>query len=98
MYKEEENTFDNRVYQFEQDQKRVANAAAPKETVKQTKKTSIPPSSGNPYIQARHKILEEYPEWRRTEIATMEKTGDIDNRHYDDFVREVAILGDSLTK
>lgn len=95
MYKEEENYFDNRVYQFDHDQKRAANAAL-KKTAKQTKKTSILPSSGNPYIQARHKILEEYPEWRRVEIATMEKNGNTENRHYMDFVHAVAVLGDEI--
>jgi hypothetical protein len=92
MYKDE-NTLDNRVAQFERDQKTVS---VPKK--KGRRPTSLPPSSGNPYIQARHEVLSKYSEWRRNEIAVMEKTGNIDNRYYNDFVHEVAILGDKLSE
>lgn len=60
-------------------------------------KTDIPPSSTNPYIQARHQILSKYSEWRRNEIAEMEKTGNTDNRHYTDFTHDVMVLGDKLS-
>ena len=89
MYKEEENGITSRIAQFERDQKKSSPPAQ--------KKPSIAPTSSNPYLQARHKILAAYPEWRRNEMATMEKNGDFNSRHYDDFVHEVAVLGDSLT-
>jgi len=49
----------------------------------------------NPYLKARLKILSDYKEWRRNEILEMERTMNIDNPHYDSFVHEVAILGDT---
>jgi hypothetical protein len=90
----DENTLDNRIAQFERDQKVETTekvASAPK------KKSPTKPTPGNPYTQARIKVLEEYPEWRREEIAEMEKTGNINNRHYEDFVHTVTMLGDSLS-
>ena len=89
MRKEELNSIMSRIAQFERDQKKSSPPAQ--------KKTPLDPTSLNPYLLARLKILSDYPEWRRNEVATMEKTGDINNRHYDDFVHEVAILGDSLS-
>ena len=64
------------------------------------KKVSTPSpieTSSNPYVKARNKILQGYNEWRRREIAEMEKTGNVNNRFYNDFVHEVAVLGDSLS-
>jgi hypothetical protein len=92
MYKED-NDLQSRIAQFELDQKKNP-VPSPKP---KTKTPSSPPSSANPYLQARNKILADYSEWRRNEIAEMEKTGDINNRFYNDFVHEVAILGDSLS-
>jgi len=54
-------------------------------------------SSKNPYVRARIVILQKLPAWRRNEIAEMEKTGNIDNKFYEEFVHEVAILGDKLS-
>lgn len=54
-------------------------------------------SSKNPYIRARIMILQKLPTWRKKELAEMEKTGNINNKHYEEFVHEVAILGDSLS-
>lgn len=53
-------------------------------------------SSKNPYVRARIQILEKMPDWKKKEIAEMEKSGNIHNKFYDDFVHQVAILGDSL--
>jgi len=88
------NDINSRIQQFELDQKKTVKPApaGPKK-----KSSPIPPESQNPYIQARHKILSAYPEWRRNEIADMEKTGNTNNRFYTDFVHEVAVLGDSLS-
>lgn len=55
-------------------------------------------SSTNPYVRARIMILEKMPALRRNEIAEMEKTGNINNSHYEEFVHEVRKLGDSLEK
>lgn len=64
---------------------------------KSSKKETLPPTSTNPYLQARHNVLAKYPQWRREEVARLEKEGDINNRHYDDFIRDVAAEGDRLT-
>ena len=95
QYKEDENIFDNRVAQFERDQKKISVEEAPalKKTVKKAGSVAY---SGNPYMQARQKVLEGYPEWRRIEVATMEKTGDVNNRFYADFVQSVVTLGDEI--
>jgi hypothetical protein len=61
--------------------------------IDEKKKTSLI----NPYFRARIKILIKYPEWRRNEISALEKAGDLDNRHYLDFVKEVAAEGDKLS-
>lgn len=52
--------------------------------------------SKNPYIRARIQILEKMIGWKKKEIIEMEQTGNIHNKFYDDFVHQVAILGDSL--
>jgi putative SOS response-associated peptidase YedK len=61
------------------------------------KKTDLPPTNQNPYVQARHQILSKYPEWRRKEVAEMEKTGNLNNQFYDAFIKEVSVLGDKLS-
>ena len=73
----------------------------------EARKTQAPPApvqapqeksqSDNPYFQARMKILEKYPEWRRNEVKRMEKEGNLSNRFYDDFVSQVRELGDKLS-
>lgn len=54
-------------------------------------------NSNNPYIRARATVLKKYNQWRQKEIERMESSGDINNRYYDQFVREVRELGDSLS-
>jgi len=54
-------------------------------------------SSKNPYIRARIMVLKKYPQWRRNELRDMEQSGNINNKFYDEFVHEVAILGDTLS-
>ena len=70
--------------------------------VKKTSKTklsaALSTSSSNPYTKARAMVLEKLPEWRRKELARMEKTGDINNRFYQDFISEVSALGDQLSQ
>lgn len=72
--------------------KAVTGLAAPTK-----KKTDLPPSNQNPYVQARHQVLSKYPEWRRNEVAEMEKTGNLNNQFYDAFIKEVSVLGDKLS-
>lgn len=74
-----------------------AKKIVPKKDESQRLSNSLAASSKNPYVRARHQILMAYPEWRRKEIATLEKTGNTDDKHYKDFVHEVAILGDKLS-
>jgi len=66
-------------------------------TPEKAPKADIPPTSSNPYVQARHKVLQAYPQWRRNEVAEMEKTGNLDNQFYAAFVKEVSVLGDKLS-
>lgn len=54
-------------------------------------------SSKNPYIRARVMVLQKMPKWKRNEIHDMERTRNINNPHYEEFVHEVAILGDNLS-
>ena len=61
------------------------------------KKTNLPPIDQNPYIRARHQVLSKYPNWRRNEIAEMEKTGNLNNHFYDAFIKDVSDLGDKLS-
>lgn len=51
----------------------------------------------NPYYKARIQLLNGMTQWRRDEILAFEKSGDRDNRHYMDFVKEVASLGDTFS-
>jgi hypothetical protein len=54
-------------------------------------------SSKNPYLQARNQVLNKYPEWKRIELLRMEKDNKTDNYTYKEFVKEVRMLGDSLS-
>ncbi len=51
----------------------------------------------NPYVRARAQILKEMPFARRERIQEMERTGKIENDTYQEFVRLVRKLGDSLS-
>lgn len=53
--------------------------------------------SKNPYIRARLKVLHNLPAWRKAEIERMEKTGDTQNKYYQEFVKMVTDMGDSLS-
>lgn len=60
------------------------------------KKSPVATSMDNPFFRARIQILAKYPAWRKSEIERMERDNNKDNRYYDEFVREVAALGDTL--
>ena len=66
-------------------------------TPKTPNKTATPPPPINPYLQARTIVLNRLPRWKQSEIARMEESKDMDNYHYNDFIREVAEEGDKLS-
>lgn len=70
-----------------------ANTKPTSSCPKQVTKTT----SNNPYIIARETVLNGFEEWKRNEILTMEKEKNINNRWYNDFIKEVISVGDSLT-
>lgn len=76
----------------------MTEATPVKKTAKSKLSANIATSSSNPYTKARMMVLEKLPEWRRKELARMEKTGDINNRFYHDFISEVMTLGDQLSQ
>jgi len=64
---------------------------------KSAKKDIINTASINPYIKARIKVMGEYPKWKATEILEMEKSGNINNSKYMDFVKLVSQAGDVIS-
>ena len=72
--------------------------AAPAKTKSRTKAAEVTQSAkvseDNPYYQARQRVLKDLPEWRRKEVLEMESIGNINNRYYDDFVRQVIALAE----
>lgn len=87
-----ENTYKNRVAEFEQQQKQQPCSITQKV---QPKVAKCNPK--NPYLLAREKVMAGLPDWRRTEVLGMEARGDLDNSHYYQFVKMVAEEGDKLT-
>ena len=80
-----------------------AEAKAKKPMVPKAKKddslkldNSLAASSKNPYARARAQVLSKMAAWKRKEIEEMEKTGNLNNDRYKDFIAEVAKLGDTL--
>jgi len=86
-------TFENRVAKFEKDEKLRRDTAAlrAKYNASNTVKAA---DEQNPYLRARLQVLMKYPQWRRNEVLEMERTGHINNPHYDSFVHDVAVQGD----
>jgi hypothetical protein len=97
------NTYENRVAEFEKQQKYLNSKAKPAEPVsKEAIDAGIPATLDkrfvkNPYEIARDKTLLDMPEFRRKEILSMEKRGDTNNARYNEFTARVAKLGDSLS-
>jgi hypothetical protein len=60
------------------------------------KEITIDPST-NPYEQARKAVLSKKEGWKQRELLEMERTGDTDNRWYDDFVKEIIALAEKNT-
>ena len=59
--------------------------------------TNTGETSTNPYIKARIQVLKTLKPWRRSEIETMEREKNIDNKFYQEFVDMVITLGDKLS-
>jgi hypothetical protein len=62
--------------------------------------THLTSMSNDPHVKARHDILVKWQKdpklaWRAQEIEKMEKTGDIHNRHYEEFLTDVDKLARS---
>lgn len=53
-------------------------------------------TSSNPFIRARIQILNKMSPFDRHEIERMEKTHDLNNRFYEDFVHRVRVLGEEF--
>lgn len=87
-----QNTYTNRVAQFQKEQKPLNAGPQTKKNGKASKTVSV--AEENPYLRARTETLAKYPAWRRAQIEDMERNNDIDNHIYDDFVHDVAKLGD----
>lgn len=77
----------NRLLEQEAQKAAKAQAAVPPPT----------PSSDNPYLRARKKILSEMTEEKRKLIERLEKEGKTDSYQYEDFVAQVRKLGDSMS-
>jgi len=80
-------------------EEKLAKKESPK---KDPPKPIAPTPSNNPYVQARTQILAKWNadpnfKWRATEIQEMESGKLPKTKHYDDFVKEVAILGDKIS-
>ena len=88
------------------EEERIREKAIPS-NVKAFKKIDAPVPAApkkpiNPYVKAREEILgiwnsDPNMKWRATEIAEMESGKIPKTKHYDDFVHDVAILGDKLS-
>lgn len=82
------------------DQKKAPAAKVQCEQPKLDKALAL--SSKNPYVKARVQILIKWANnpntaWRAKEIEQMECGKLPKNKHYDEFVKEVATLGDSFS-
>lgn len=76
----------------------MSMTVAPAKTKQRTKAAEVTSSAtvskDNPYYKARQRVLSDLPEWRRKEVLEMEKIGNVDNRYYEDFVRQVIALAE----
>ncbi len=66
-----------------------------------TSPTKDAPQKGtpsNPYERAFTEIFNGYPDWRKRELKELMDTKQTDSRHYTDFIRLVAELGDKYSQ
>jgi hypothetical protein len=91
--KQYQNTYDNRVAQFNKEQKPLNTGTPNKKTLAKTAAAS----SNNPYVRARIEVLTTYSSWKKKQIEIMERTNDLDNHIYNDFIHDVAVLGDKYS-
>jgi hypothetical protein len=87
--------YNNRVAQFQKEEQLKIDAEMLRQKAGVSKQVKALDTQ-NPYLRARIEILTKYPEWRRKEVQEMERTGDINNKFYLDFVHDVAVLGDTF--
>lgn len=78
-----ENTLANRIAAFQRTEKKAAPKKESKSDIK------------NPYRRAWFDVRKKSTEFRQRELLMMEQNKDLDNRFYQDFVHEVALLGDT---
>lgn len=76
---------------LKQEEKSIKSSPATKPV---QKKSSVK----NPYQLAREQVLAKMKDFNRNEILEMEKTNNTNNRFYEEFVKEVNALGDTLSK
>ena len=62
--------------------------------------TKLASMSNDPHTKARHDILTKWQKdtrltWRANEIERMERTGDVHNRHYEEFLADIDKLARS---
>ena len=85
-------TYANRVAQFQESERRLAEAskmvALPKKAAKADAK-SKEKTSVNLYAIAREKVLKGYSPIKQREIVEMELSHNVDNRHYERFVCDI---------
>lgn len=86
----------------EEKEKKTKSPVSSQDILGHTPKSSLEDKLGsmsdNPYIRARCEILKKMSAIARNEIEKMEKNGNINNRLYNDFVKNVRIRGDQLAE
>jgi hypothetical protein len=70
---------------------------APTEDNKKRLETVLSETSKNPYIRAKAQLLKKMETRKREMLETMERIGDINNRIYDAFIKDIARMGDELS-
>ncbi len=75
------------------------NKKNPPPPTDETKKleSALGANSKNPYVKARGQILMAMPEWKRKLIEEIEAGTKPKDRFYDEFIKDVTKLGDSLS-
>lgn len=86
---------------LEQDEKNSSSTVAKPSVSPAPTAPVLSSDSKNPYIRARIQLLNQWKKdprtaWKAEEIENMERKKETNNRHYDEFVHEVRLLGDTL--
>lgn len=93
-----------RIIDREERAKKKKSPPVPEIKKDDTKKLShaLMATSKNPYIRAKAQLLDQWMKdpklaWRAKEVLSMEAGELPKNQHYDEFVHEIAILGDKMS-